>query len=178
MEIRHGTSRLVLVGEHSSIKLPKTRILPMLKQMWHSSVDKEYFLEVLRASENMPGSPRWSIRGLLANRREGQFSKILKGIAVPTRSLLCGAMAVQETAPDTKLSETDVWTVMVDRVGNDLWEKHMNHTFANPDNFGFGENERVQLRDFGGEQVPEFVLEHRQSIEVALRELTERSKDK
>jgi len=177
MESKVGTARIAYIGKHTTIKRSLITVADSISDLWTLLNCGRYDLirTVIFGDEKQyqPWSLSYSIRGVFETNREAANWKDLKGIVLPTRSMLGGLLAVQKTTDDLRTPFYDYLGMVNEELDAiTLMQKGVHHTFSGIDNFGFDQGE-VRLRDFGGKGVPEFLKEHRENMRRLLMMLAE-----
>jgi len=161
------------VEEHTTLKIPKPvffensfgEAIHILSGSWRRSFKKTLRFLKYDAMIDL-------IENIAASEREGTYSRLLRGIVVPTRSFLGGLVTVQPTTDDVSFGDDDVWNAMSHAVGVDaIHESGGGHTFSQIANFGSLDG-NILLRDFGDGYVPELLLAHRDSVRRELGKLS------
>lgn len=147
MKIEKGTSRIAIVGERTTLKLPRLQILTNIRCI-RDSLKRGWLREYLTQDERHASLSRHLLGGLLANRREWHLSKKETEILVPTRFSIFGLLNIQDTATDIEMTMTAIAIKLRRKIPDEILFTQHGHTFQGSDNFGVHEG-RLKLRDYG-----------------------------
>ena len=172
-----GSSRVAYVGEYTTVKVAAVDVMGPMKDLiaqWRRG-HKDLVWQIIFGEEKnhcIPYTIRTALRGIFANKREGESWSSLREIVLPTRSLFGGVLAVQQTTEDLRTPfATTFWDIVMDHFDEcRLMQEGVHHTFTGIGNFGFGLG-GVKLRDFGGIGVPDFLRRNHQAMRQLLRGL-------
>jgi len=168
MKIEKGTTRIAIIGERSTLKLPRLQIQATIAWIRHS-IKRGRLREYLTGSGRVPSLSPHLLGGILANKREWRLSRKTTDILVPTRFSIFGLMNIQDTAEDVEFPEAAVAVKLYGSMPDEvLFEQH-GHTFQGSDNFGIHDG-RLKLLDYGGVGLESVINQYEEVIAEALRQ--------
>ena len=149
MKIEKGTSRIAIVGECATLKIPKLRLGLVISGI-KDAIERHRLPKYLTGNEkNTLSLANHLLRGWLENWREWRLSKEIAGTVVPTRFSIFGIINLQDTAPNVdSLEYGDVYIALSKIIDKDLVFKHGGHTLPESENFGMHDG-KLKIRDYG-----------------------------
>lgn len=170
MKIEKGTSRIAIVGEKITIKLPAIDFKRMIRAI-REAIKGGWLMDYMTDSENHIHSfARHALRGFKENIREYRLSQeISDKTIVPTRISIFGILNIQDTAIDVDLPHPAIGTVLIDKIPNQIMIDHGAHTILDSSNFGLHEG-LLKIRDYGELGLDFLLKNYEKEIEQALVE--------
>jgi hypothetical protein len=169
MKIQEGTSRLALVGEHTTLKIPHWQTFNRLV-----GLAKRILRRDIKLIKNWFESPEESFQGLgftlsgfFQNWREVTNSESLGDIVVPTRLSLFGIINLQSTAKPIP-SEIDIWKIMLEATNNEAYQD--GHSFCHRSNYGMYRG-KIRMLDYGSKKALLILKKYRKEISQALADI-------
>lgn len=148
MKIEKGTSRIAIVGERATLKIPQIHGIFVMKELIKATRNGR-LRKYLTGSEKHPQSlTKHLLRGWLENLREWRLSGEITDTVVPTRFSIFGIINVQDTAPDVDIPFGAVYDELRKLIAEDLVYQHGGHTMPGKSNFGLHDGQ-IKLRDYG-----------------------------
>ena len=160
--IEHGTTRMVIVYKSIAIKIPRIRIIKILRDLRsiirrkHYDRLRNYFSYPVYV-KSLPGFKNNAFNGIVSNWNEFLFWRKTKNkFCEPTYFSLIGLINVQRASPSIdEYSKDEFWYKLRNTEGYDFADRHH---FSNPKNFAI-RNGRLLIRDYAYGETQEVVLE-------------------
>jgi hypothetical protein len=178
MKIEKGTSRVALVGDKLTVKVPMFNVRRLIGDV-RKALQSKWALKEFFSGAERAGTLSFFLRGLKENLREASLSKELADLVIPTRLSILGIINIQDSASEILSPEDNIysafWKKLINSIDREEFKNNERiirrgpHTLEQPDNFGL-HGGRIKLLDYGEKGLDDLLREYGRLLQEVLEE--------